>query len=71
MTMPETDISAPETSTPEAPPIEAPATVPEAKTDKINILVEGGLLKEDEEIDLIKGRSQLGEIEEQLNKLLN
>jgi hypothetical protein len=33
--------------------------------------VEGGLLKEDEEIDLIKGRSQLGEIEEQLNKLLN
>ena len=28
-------------------------------------------LKEDEEIDLIKGRSQLGEIEEQLNKLLN
>ena len=73
MTMPEPPASSPtpEATTPEAPPAEGPATVPEAKTDKINILVEGGLLKEDEEIDLSKGRTQLGEIEDQLNKLLN
>jgi hypothetical protein len=70
MTMPETGISAPPASAPEASGPEAPATVPENKTDKINILVENGPLKEIEEIDLTKGRTQLGEIANQLNKLL-
>ena len=74
MTMPETSpASSPSITPPEAPesaPIEAPATVPESEKDRVNILLEGGLLGEDEEIDLGKARVHLGEMEEQLNKLL-
>ena len=74
MTMPETSpASSPSITPPEAPesaPTETPTTVPESKQERVNILLEGGLLNEDEEIDLSKARIQLGEMEEHLNKLL-
>jgi hypothetical protein len=69
------DIPAPETTTPEvAPPTETPAppeTVPETVDEKMNILLEGGMLKEDEEIDLGKARTQLGIMQKELDKLIN
>ncbi len=66
--IPETPPAAPEEGG--APPEAAPETVPESIEDRINILVEGGMFKQDEVINLNKGRTQLGEIEKELGKLL-
>jgi len=45
---------------------------PESKKENMNILLENDdFMKENEEIDLTKGRNYLGDIEEHLNKLLN
>jgi len=74
------DMSSPEGGTPaeaapEAPPVEGgeeppPETVPETVEDKMNILLEGGMLNEDEEIDLGKARIQLNAMQKELNKLI-
>jgi hypothetical protein len=45
---------------------------PESKKENMNILLENDdFMKENEEIDLTKGRNYLGDIEEHLNKLLS
>jgi len=69
---------APEAGAPEAPAPEAPAPAPGGevtpesfKRDNLKILVESASLTEDESyIDLSKGKNSLGDIEEQLGKLL-
>ena len=54
----------------EAP--EGAGVTPESKKENLNILLEtSDMLTEDSYIDLSKGRNSLGDIEAQLNKLLN
>ena len=58
-----------------APPTEAPGgptpPIPESTTETMNILLENtGMVGEDEVIDLSRGGKSLGQMEEQLNKLL-
>jgi hypothetical protein len=63
---------APEAGAPEAAaPPEAELTPESFKRDNLKILVEQGSLTEDDSyIDLSKGKNSLGDIEDQLSKLL-
>jgi len=54
----------------EAPPAEA-GLAPESVNSSLNILVENDILKGSKNIDLGVGQKSLGQISEQLNKLLN
>jgi len=66
----------PEPAGGEAPPAggapEGAGVTPESKKENLNILLEtSDMLTEDSFIDLSRGRNSLGDIEAQLNKLLN
>jgi hypothetical protein len=68
---PETGGEAPEAA-PEAAPPAGPEVQPESKKENLNILLESDdMLTEDSFIDLSRGRNYLGDIEDELNKLLN
>lgn len=59
-----------EQPTPEAPAV-GTETVPESRFDNMNILVENDLIKGKTILDLSQGQQFLGEIENELNNLLN
>ena len=69
--------AAPETPAPEEAPAggeagaEAPPTVPESRFDNMNILLENDLIKGKVILDLGQGQQFLGEMEDELDNLLN
>ena len=72
---PEVGMTPPPEAGTEAPPevgaAGAEAPVPESFKKDMNILVENNLIRGSEIIDLAQGQQSLGEIEKELNKLLN
>jgi len=64
-------LSEPAPPTPEAPPAGEPALAPESRMDSLNILVENNMIEGRKVLELGHAQESLGEIEKELDKLLN
>ena len=74
--LPPTEALPAETAPPETPPTEEPAgaeagTVPESRFENMNILIDSDMIKGKTILDLSQGQQFLGEIEKELDNLLN